>query len=131
MPLSDHEQKILEEIERRLIEEDPGLARRASHATLPAHLSRRIRVAALAFVLGFLMMLLIFVPGLGTTLVIAGFVIMLVSGLVVYHYLKRLGRDQIQTWKNEGRFTLTGVLARIAEKFRGNQPPPKGTASDS
>ena len=131
MPLSDHEQKILEEIERRLIEEDPGLARRASHASLPAHLSRRIRVAALAFVLGFLMMLLIFVPGLGTSLVIAGFVIMLVSGLVVYHYLKRLGRDQIQTWKNEGRFTLTGVLARIAEKFRGNQPPPQGTPSDS
>jgi len=27
--------------------------------------------------------------------VISGFVIMLVSGLVVYHYLKRLGRDQI------------------------------------
>jgi hypothetical protein len=131
MPLSDHEQKILEEIERRLIEDDPGLARRASHATMPAQATRRIRVAALAFVLGFLMMLLIFVPGIGTTLVIAGFVIMLLSGLVVYHYLKRLGRDQIQSWKNEGRFTLTGVLARIAEKFRGNQPPPKGTPTDS
>ena len=36
------------------------------------------------------------------------------------------GRDQIQTWKGEGRFTLTGVLARIAERFRGNQPPAKG-----
>jgi hypothetical protein len=77
------------------------------------------------------MMLLIFVPNIGTTLVIAGFVIMLVSGLVVYHYLKRLGRDQIQSWKNEGRFTLTGVLARIAERFRGNQPPAKGSPSDS
>ena len=127
MPLSEHEQKILEEIERRLIEDDPGLARRASHATLPAHLTRRIRLAAFAFVLGFVMMLLILVPNIGVPLVITGFVIMLVSGLVVYHYLKRLGRDQIQTWKAEGRFTLTGVLARIAERFRGNQPPAKGT----
>jgi hypothetical protein len=132
MPLSEHEQKILEEIERRLIEDDPGLARRASHATLPAHLSRRIRLAAFAFVVGFLMMLLILVPRIGPPLVITGFVVMLVSGLVVYHYLKRLGRDQIQTWKGEGRFTLTGVLARIAERFRGNQPPPaKGSPSDS
>ena len=126
MPLPEHEQKILEEIERRLIEDDPGLARRASNATLPAHLSRRIRLAAFAFVVGFLMMLLILVPNIGVPLVITGFVIMLVSGLVVYHYLKRLGRDQIQTWKAEGRFTLTGVLARIAERFRGNQPPAQG-----
>jgi hypothetical protein len=77
------------------------------------------------------MMLLILVPRIGTTLVILGFVVMLVSGLVVYHYLTRLGRDQIQTWKNEGRFTLTGVLARIAERFRGNQPPAKGAPTDS
>jgi hypothetical protein len=131
MPLSEHEQKILEEIERRLIEDDPGLARRASQTSLPVHLSRRIRVAAFAFVLGFVMMLLILVPNIGVPLVITGFVIMLVSGLVVYHYLKRLGRDQIQTWKNEGRFTLTGVLARLAERFRGNQQPPKGSPSDS
>ena len=106
-----------------------GLAKRASNATLPAHLSRRIRLAAFAFVLGFLMMLLILVPDIGVPLVIAGFVIMLASSLVVYHYLKRLGRDQIQTWKAEGRFTLTGVLARIAERFRGNQPPPKGSSA--
>ena len=131
MPLSEHEQKILEEIEQRLIEDDPGLARRASNATLPAHLSRRIRLAALAFCLGFLMMVLILVPRFGPPLVITGFVIMLVSGLFVYHYLKRMGRDQIQTWKNEGRFTLTGLLARLAERFRGNQPPAQGTPTDS
>src|SRR6266511_2415 len=101
MPLSEHEQKILEEIERRLIEEDPGLAKQVSRTSLHTHLSRRIRLAAFAFILGF--------------------VVMLGSGLIVYHYLKRLGRDQIQTWKADGRFTLTGMLARLAERFRGNQ----------
>ncbi len=121
MPLSEHEQKILEEIERRLIEEDPGLAKQVSRTSLHTHLSRRIRLAAFAFVLGFLMMLMIIVPHIGVTLVIAGFVVMLGSGLIVYHYLKRLGRDQIQTWKADGRFTLTGMLARLAERFRGNQ----------
>ena len=77
------------------------------------------------------MMLLILVPNIGVPLVIAGFVVMLLSGLIVYHYLKRLGRDQIQTWKAEGRFTLTGVLARLAERFRGNQGKGQSSPSDS
>ena len=131
MPLSEHEQRILEEIERRLIEEDPGLAKQVSKTSLHTHLSRRIRLAAFAFLLGFLMMLLILVPNVGVPLVIAGFVVMLLSGLIVYHYLKRLGRDQIQTWKAEGRFTLTGVLARLAERFRGSQGKGQSSPSDS
>jgi Flp pilus assembly protein TadB len=125
MPLSEHEQRILEEIERKLIEDDPALARQVAETSLHSHLARRIRLAALAFVAGFIMLVLFLVPSIGVPLAIAGFVIMLLSGLLVYHYLKRLGRDQIQSLKRGGRFSLSGVLARLAERFRGpqNRPP--------
>ena len=117
MPLSEHEQRILEEIERRLAEEDPHLVQRAS-LPLSAHLARRIKWAALAFCAGFVMLWLFVIQ---VWIALAGFVVMLLSGLIVYHYLKRLGRDQIQSLKRGGRFSLTAVLARMAERFRGPQ----------
>ena len=52
---------------------------------------------------------------------VVGFIVMLLSGLVIYHYLKRMGKDQIQSWKLAGRFSVTGMLARLAERFRGPQ----------
>ena len=58
MPLSDHEQRILEEIERRLAEEDPRLAEQVSNTSLYTHLARRIRWASLTFLVGFVMLLL-------------------------------------------------------------------------
>lgn len=124
MPLSDHEQRILEEIERRLTEEDPHLAAQVSRTSLYSHHARRIRWAALSFCAGFVMLWLFMIS---VWIALGGFLVMLASGLMVYHYLKRLGRDQIQTWKRGGRFSLTGVLARLAERFRGNGP--KGAPS--
>ena len=47
MPLSEHEQRILEEIERRLAEEDPRLVEHVGRTDLYSHLARRIRLAAL------------------------------------------------------------------------------------
>ena len=58
MPLSDHEQRILDEIERRLAEDDPRSSSRSGRTDLYTHLARRIRFAALAFVVGALLLLL-------------------------------------------------------------------------
>ena len=115
MPLSEHEQRILEEIEERLKEEDPHFVQRAS-LPLSAHLARRIRWATLAFCAGFVMLWLFI---LSVWVALAGFVVMLLSGLIVYHFLKRLGREQIQSWKRGNRFSVTALLARMAERFRG------------
>ena len=52
MPLSDHEQRILEEIERRLAEEDPKLDEHVGRTDLYTHLARRIRLATAGFVVG-------------------------------------------------------------------------------
>jgi len=41
MPLSEHEQRILAEIERRLLEEDPKFAQQVG-SSFRAHLARRM-----------------------------------------------------------------------------------------
>ena len=51
MPLSEHEQRILAEIERRLLEEDPKFAHQVG-SSFRAHLGRRLKLAVAGFLLG-------------------------------------------------------------------------------
>ena len=57
MPLSPDEQRILDEIEERLAQEDPRLAEAVSRTSLYTHLARRIRWSLLAFLAGFLLLM--------------------------------------------------------------------------
>lgn len=121
MPLSPDEQRILDEIEQRLAQEDPRLVEAVSRTSLYTHLARRIRWSALAFLAGFLM-LMAFPVSLWVAA--AGFGVMLASALLIYRYLKQLGRDQVRAMQQQsGRFSLTGLLARLAGRFR--TPPPQ------
>lgn len=121
MPLSPDEQRILDEIEQRLAQEDPRLVEAVSRTSLYTHLARRIRWSALAFLAGFLM-LMAFPVSLWVAA--AGFGVMLASALMIYRYLKQLGRDQVRAMQqHSGRFSLTGLLARLAGRFR--TPPPQ------
>jgi hypothetical protein len=115
MPLSEHEQRILEEIERRLAEEDPRLVQNVARATVASHALRRIRWGIVGFVLGFVL-LLFFVVNLWVA--VAGFAVMLVAGLIVYTYLKRMGREQLRVLEVGNRMSLTAALARMTERFR-------------
>lgn len=75
MPLSEHEERMLAEIERQLEEEDPGLMDRARRAVV-SDSTRRLRFAAAGFVLGLVLLLgLTFHLALG----LVGFALMLVS----------------------------------------------------
>jgi len=114
MPLSDHEQRILEEIERRLAEDDPAFVEQVGRTDLYTHLARRIRLAAIGLLLGLVMILLF----LWSVLVAAaGFVITVVSAVLLYRYVGQLGRDQLRMMQDEG-FSLSGLLGRIASRFR-------------
>jgi hypothetical protein len=118
MPLSDHEQQILDEIERRLQEEDPRFATTVGRTSLYAHMARRIRWAVLAFLAGFVMLMLFAVS---VWVAVAGFAVMLGSALLIYHQLRMMGQEQVREYSRGGRFSLTGFLARLSERFRGNQ----------
>jgi membrane protein implicated in regulation of membrane protease activity len=115
MPLSEHEQRILEEIERRLAEEDPRLVQSVTRATVTTHALRRIRWGIGAFVVGFVLLMFFFAS---LWVALAGFAIMLASGLVVYTYLKRMGREQLRSMEQGGRLSLTAALARMTDRFR-------------
>jgi hypothetical protein len=114
MPLSEHEQKILEDIERSLQKEDPRFAQQVSHGSLLSLLSRRIRIGALAFVAGFVMLMLFMVS---LWVALAGFAVMLFSALFVYNQLRRLGRDQL---RGSGA-RPSDILGRLSQRFRGER----------
>lgn len=120
MPLSPDEQRILDEIEQRLAEEDPRLVEAVSRTSLYTHLARRIRWSSLAFLAGFVMLMLFPVSLWVAAL---GFGVMLVSALLVYRYLRQLGRDQVRALQQSGRFSIAGMLARLSTRFRGPIPP--------
>jgi hypothetical protein len=116
MPLSEHEQRILDEIERRLAEEDPRLAEQVSRTSLTIHLLRRIRWSLVAFLLGFLMLMLF---SISIWIAVGGFAVMVSSAMLVYHYLKQMGKDQLrQLERGGGRLSITAALARWTDRFR-------------
>jgi 1,4-dihydroxy-2-naphthoate octaprenyltransferase len=120
MPLSDEEQRILDEIERRLAEDDPRLVEQVGRTTLSTHLARRIRFASLAFLVGFLVMVFAFAKVLWVAAI--GFLVMVLSSLLVARYVRQLGRDQVRAMQQEGG--LSSMLARIAARFRRPPEPP-------
>jgi Protein of unknown function (DUF3040) len=120
MPLSPDEQRILDEIEQRLAEEDPRLVEQVSRTSLYTHLARRIRWSTLAFLAGFLMLMSFPVS---LYVAAAGFGVMLASSLLIYRYLKQLGRDQVRAMQQQsGRFSLARLLARLSGRFRERPP---------
>ncbi len=88
MPLSEHEQRLLEQMERALYAEDPKFA--TSLRSTPAVRAARGRAA-----LGFLALIAgigLLVGGVSTAIVavgIAGFVVMLVGAVIVYRAFTR------------------------------------------
>ena len=121
MPLSENEQRILEEIEKRLQEEDPRLAQAVSRTSVHQHFSSRIRWGGVAFLAGFVMLMMFAVSA---WLAIAGFGVMLVSSLFVYQQIRRMTREQIRAYGQSGRFSLPALVARLTERFRGGRREP-------
>lgn len=120
MPLSDEEQRILDEIEARLAQDDPRLVDQVGRTTLSTHLSRRIRLSSLAFGVGFFLMLFSFATELWVAAV--GFVVMVLSALLVARYTRQLGRDQVRALQQEGG--LSSAFARIVARIRRPSEPP-------
>jgi hypothetical protein len=81
VPLSEEELRLLEQMERALVEEDPKLASTMRGTSMRAAARRRALVATVAFVLG----VVILMTGAVTQLVVVGiigFVVMLASAVV-------------------------------------------------
>ena len=60
MPLSDHEQRILDEIEKNLYQEDPRFARQVKERDPAQQERKRARIGALCFLAGFVGLMVFF-----------------------------------------------------------------------
>ena len=90
MPLSEHEQRLLDQIERALYQEDPKFATTVRSTDLRTHMKRRMRRAAFLFGVGVVMLL----GGLFSNqppVGIAGFVVMVAALALALSSWKRLG----------------------------------------
>ncbi|MFI0349657.1 DUF3040 domain-containing protein [Actinomadura sp. 9N407] len=81
MPLSEHEQRMLEQIEQALYAEDPKFAHAVRSTNPQVHYKRRIVKAALGFVLGVCALMTGLVMNAGTVTIVVsvtGFLLMVI-----------------------------------------------------
>jgi Protein of unknown function (DUF3040) len=112
MPLSEEEQRILQEIEAHLSATDPDLVQQVSETTIYRHGARQIRWFSLLFVVGFALLVGTFATSL--VLGFVGFLVMLVAALQIALNLRRLGKAGIQslTASFRGHGGLRGIVRR-------------------
>ena len=123
MPLSEHEQRLLEQIERALYAEDPKFASTVSSTDLRTHARRRVRRALVLLVLGMVALLAgVMVPS--TILGVAGFCVMLASaGFAASQYKRLSGRPDLRVAGSDKpaprrKSRKTSMLQRMEERFR-------------
>ncbi|HEX9993637.1 MAG TPA: DUF3040 domain-containing protein [Acidimicrobiales bacterium] len=121
MPLSEDEQRILQQIEQQFYESDPAFAREVGSTTVFTHAFRNLKWATAGFLAGVVIM----IWGLAVWFGIAfgGFLVMLASALVFERNARRLGRAGMEQMTASFRaaglrdyFGSTGKKMR--ERFR-------------
>jgi protein-S-isoprenylcysteine O-methyltransferase Ste14 len=124
VPLSEHEQKVLQELEQALYRQDPAFADRVRSENVYRYAGRYLRWSVLGFVAGLVVMLVFF-----TTSVLAGFagvLLMFASLIAFWTNLRRMGRagwdDLSRSLRAQGIGTaLNGTRARLRDRFHKGQ----------
>jgi hypothetical protein len=114
MPLSDHEQRILEEIERRLVADDPKFAREVSGSASSGAGLKRVKRAVMTFVLGFVLLIVgLFIPKLLLYFGIVAFGVMVASAAVIASSIK-----QVSQQRSKEAETRQNWFSRMEERWR-------------
>ena len=133
MPLSEHEQRQLEQIEQALYADHPRFAKAVRAADPQVHYRRRLAYAGVTFVLGIILLPV----GVSTTIIaisLAGFVVMLAScywAVVSYRRMngiatgklpvkdRKVGRRDRRAGR--GKRSSTKLGGRLEERWRRRQ----------
>lgn len=110
MPLNDKEQRILDEIERQFLQDDPKLAKAVRTASATDVFRRSARRTVVGFVAGLALMLIFFTSN--TFIAMAGFVIMVASASVFVVSIRR------RTLAPGGSFVPDTWIERFRSKWR-------------
>ncbi|MGI8493421.1 MAG: DUF3040 domain-containing protein [Acidimicrobiales bacterium] len=117
MPLSEDEERILHEIERRFYAHDPHSAKRIESTTLPRYLARNCRWGALGFLVGLVVLLVSFASS--WVLGIFGFVMMLGGAVVFTQNLRRMGQHGWrQLTSSEKARQVNEAIGETRRRFR-------------
>ena len=126
MPLSEHEQRQLEQIEQALYADYPRFANAVRASDPRVHYKRRVVQAALGFLLGVGML----VAGVVTKYIwigVAGFVVMLACSmwaLTSYRHMTGVATGRGATRPKDrkaSRAAGTGMMERLEERWRRRQ----------
>ena len=113
MPLSEHEQRQLDQIERALYAEDPKFAQAVRAKDPRVHYKRRVVVAAVGFLIGVGLLL----GGVVSTYIwigVAGFVVMLACSMWA-----------LTSWRHMGG-VATGRTGPVRDRRGGRSARPAG-----
>jgi len=121
VPLSEDEERILQEISQQFYEDDPDFAGKVGETTLYSHTVRRMKWSGFGFVAGVVFL----VASLSTSYLLAfvGFLVMLACALYFERNLRKLGKaglDHVtRSIKATGfRDAIGGAKGRMRERFR-------------
>jgi Protein of unknown function (DUF3040) len=136
MPLSEHEQRQLEQIEQALRADDPRFAHAVQAADPRAHYKRRVVAAAAGFVIGVGLLLAGVVINV-IPIAVAGFAVMLAGSLWAVDSYRRMtghatGRPpdrglrpgkkrRAAKSQRSGKQTGSGLMGRLEERWRHRQ----------
>jgi Protein of unknown function (DUF3040) len=114
MPLSEDEQRILQQIEQQFYESDPDFAQQVSASGLERHAGRNLKLGIVGFLLG--IVAVVATLPIHVALAFGGFLLMLGSLLLVDRSARTLGR--------QGLRRVTGQLlgGRWRERLGGSTP---------
>ena len=90
MPLSEHEQRILAELEESLVRQDPAFAERVRSETVYRHAGRYCKWAAAGFVAGLVVLVAFYSQSVAVGLL--GVAMMFGSAVVFERNLRRMGK---------------------------------------
>jgi Flp pilus assembly protein TadB len=133
VPLSEHEQRQLEQIEQALYREDRRLARLVRSSDPRVHYRRRVVQALVGLVLGAGLVAAGIIVHMTWGLVIAGFVIVLLSGIWVLSSWRQMATAELGTTqrgpkakrhrrRNRGGTPARGtMMERLEERWRRRQ----------
>jgi hypothetical protein len=127
VPLSEHEQRLLDQIERALYQEDPKFASAVRQTDLRTHMKRRLVKAAAVFVVGFGLLLagvVVQQPIVG----VVGFAVMVLALVLAMQAWKRMGQSASTPRTAGGRrrgarpsrpaSPSRGIVGRLEERWK-------------
>lgn len=124
MPLSEHEQRMLEQIEQALYAEDPKFAHAVRSTNPQIHYKRRVVKAAFGFVVGVGVLMTGLVLNAGTVTIavsVTGFLLMVAScvwALTSWKRMAGIGNEPAAPRAGRQSRQKAGFMERMEERWR-------------